>query len=238
MFELTPGLRSHFRRLSASNALTLSSISRRSVTPLSPTMPCAAGELCQIPDRTPESHNGHECRGGCGGRLHGLCGELEEPGGGSDNPMHRICASCADRNRKAAAYSSSSATKRKTDTVGRGEDAAKKPKTPASGGASGKSRVRLSHGQKMDVLGLLKQRVSHAQIAHRFGCGERTVSNIAQQRKQLEEEDKAAGCDQSAKSRRKGYFPKVNSAHRCTYCTVVPVFCRLYRPKHFLFRKQ
>lgn len=211
-------------------------------------MPCAAGELCHIPDRTPESQNAHECRGGCGGRLHGLCGEVQEQV--SDNLIHRICPSCLERDRKAftvaattaAACSSSSGTKRKIGTTGHSEDVnVKKSKPHTPGGASGKSRVRLSHGQKMDVLGLLKERVSHAQIAHRFGCGERTVSNIAQQRKKLEEEDKLAGCDQSAKSRRRGYFPKVAlidiryNVRICMWCTCSYLsrlckFCRLKKP--------
>ena len=37
-------------------------------------MPCAAGELCLVLARTPKRPDGHECRGKCGGRLHGLCG--------------------------------------------------------------------------------------------------------------------------------------------------------------------
>ena len=45
-------------------------------------MPCAAGDLCQLPNEeliAPNGHEcGHECRGGCGGRLHGLCGEVED----------------------------------------------------------------------------------------------------------------------------------------------------------------
>ena len=54
-------------------------------------MPCAAGELCLVPARTPERPDGHECRGKCGGRLHGLCGEADPD---SDNPMQRVCHDC------------------------------------------------------------------------------------------------------------------------------------------------
>ena len=61
-------------------------------------MPCAAGDLCQLPNEeliAPNGHEcGHECRGGCGGRLHGLCGELED---GSDTPTHRICHTCISK---------------------------------------------------------------------------------------------------------------------------------------------
>ena len=51
-------------------------------------MPCAAGELYLVPASTPERPDGHECRGKCGGRLHGLCGEAEP---NCDNPVPRVC---------------------------------------------------------------------------------------------------------------------------------------------------
>ena len=41
-------------------------------------MPCAAGELCHLSTCTPKGPDGHQCQGGCGGRLHGICGEVEE----------------------------------------------------------------------------------------------------------------------------------------------------------------
>ena len=44
-------------------------------------MPCAAGALCPIPGLTREPPNSHVRRGGCGGRLRGLCGEVEDPDG-------------------------------------------------------------------------------------------------------------------------------------------------------------
>ena len=46
-------------------------------------MPCAAGTLYlyTIPGLTPEPGNGHARRGGCGGRIHDLCGEVEDPNG-------------------------------------------------------------------------------------------------------------------------------------------------------------
>ena len=59
-------------------------------------MSCAAGELCQLPNIELIAPNGrdcgHECRGGCGGKLHGTCGEVEDPDGDNDN--HRICHTC------------------------------------------------------------------------------------------------------------------------------------------------
>ena len=61
-------------------------------------MPCAGGDLCQLPNEeliAPNGHEcGHECRGGCGGRLHGLCGEVEDS---SDTPTHRICHTCISK---------------------------------------------------------------------------------------------------------------------------------------------
>ena len=50
------------------------------------TIPCAAGEVCLIQDRTPQRPDGHECRGKCGGRLHGFYGEADP---NCNNPMQR-----------------------------------------------------------------------------------------------------------------------------------------------------
>ena len=56
-------------------------------------MPCAVGELCNLADVELIAPNRreceHECRGGCGGRLYGMCGEVEDTN--SDNPNNRIC---------------------------------------------------------------------------------------------------------------------------------------------------
>ena len=71
------------------------------------TMPCAAREQCLIQDRTPQAPDGLLYRGMCSGRLHGLCGEVEDPD--SDEPMHRICQTCAIA--KATATGSSSGGK-------------------------------------------------------------------------------------------------------------------------------
>ena len=62
-------------------------------------MPCAAGELCNLADGeliAPDGREcGHECRGGCGGRLHRMCGEVEDTD--SDNPNNRICHTCISK---------------------------------------------------------------------------------------------------------------------------------------------
>ena len=62
-------------------------------------VPCAAGELCNLADVELIAPNGrecgHECRGGCGDRLHGMCGEVEDTD--SDNPNNRICHTCISK---------------------------------------------------------------------------------------------------------------------------------------------
>ena len=49
---------------------------------------CADLELCRLPNRPLGEKDGHGCRLGCGGRLHGICGEPEEEGG---REIHRVC---------------------------------------------------------------------------------------------------------------------------------------------------
>ena len=87
------------------------------------TMPCAAREQCLIQDRTPQAPDGHLCRGVYSGRLHGLCGEVEDPD--SDGPMHRVCQTCAiaiaTPTGSSSGGKSTSTGKRKADnTRGRG----------------------------------------------------------------------------------------------------------------------
>ena len=43
-------------------------------------MPCAACELFAVQELTLLALHGHLCRGGCGGRLHGTCGHMEQEG--------------------------------------------------------------------------------------------------------------------------------------------------------------
>ena len=54
-------------------------------------MPCAAGEFCLPRNLTPKAPDGHQCRGGCGGRRHGICGDVEEDG---ESELNRICPAC------------------------------------------------------------------------------------------------------------------------------------------------
>ena len=58
-------------------------------------MPCAAGEQCRLPDRTPVAPHGHQCHGGCGGRLHGLlCGEQDEDAEFETVRIYLLCVHC------------------------------------------------------------------------------------------------------------------------------------------------
>lgn len=65
----------------------------RRVVPLH-MIPRAVGGQRLVPDRTPQPPRGHNCPGGCGGQLHGICGEVENLATNSDNPVHRMCATC------------------------------------------------------------------------------------------------------------------------------------------------
>ena len=131
-------------------------------------MPCAAGDLCQLPNEeliAPNGHEcGHECRGGCGGRLHGLCGEVED---GSDTPTHRICHTCISKR------SPSNSAKRKEGQGFLQPDARKKKKTQESG-----SRKRLSFEEKLEIIKLLNSKVARPEVARRFGCGITAIASV------------------------------------------------------------
>ena len=52
------------------------------------TMPCAAGESCQLSDSTTTPE--FSCCGPCGSRLHRICGDPDD-----DEEVNRICEPCA-----------------------------------------------------------------------------------------------------------------------------------------------
>ena len=58
---------------------------------------CADLELCKLPNRPLGEKDGHGCRRGCGGRLHGVCGEPEEKSG---REIHRVCNPCIAKKQK------------------------------------------------------------------------------------------------------------------------------------------
>ena len=173
------------------------------------TMPCAARELCLVQNRTPQAPDGHLCRGVCGRRLHGLCGEVEDPD--SDEPMHRICQTCAIAKATATGSSSGgksmSTGKRKADNT-RGHGNIGTSKKHASDSKS-KSRTWLNFGQKIEILGLLREKVTYGEIARRFKCGATAIGKIAEERAALEEDHELGGRGSASKSTRGGAFPKV-----------------------------
>ena len=172
------------------------------------TMPCAAREQCLIRDRTPQAPDSHLCRGVCGGRLHGLCGEVEDPD--SDEPIHRICQTCAIAKANATGSSSggesTSTDKRKADNT-RGRGNIGRSKKHASDSKS-KSRIRLNFGQKIEILGPLREKVTYGEIARRFKCSATAICKIAKGRAALEEDHALGGRDFASKSRPRGAFPK------------------------------
>ena len=94
------------------------------------TMPRTARKQCLIQDRTPQAPDGHLWRGVCGGCLHGLCGEVENP----DNAKATATGS-------SSGGKSISTGKRKADnTRGRGNIGTSKKHASDS---KSKSRTRL-----------------------------------------------------------------------------------------------
>ena len=130
-------------------------------------MPCAAGELCQLSNLTPKAPDGHQCRGGCGGRLHGICGEVEEEG---ENEMNRLCPACFTSKQASTA----SAGKRKAQDAG-----LMLKHTKAGGGERADrtaKRTRLSLEQKMEVLAALDKKCSQETVADKFQSRTRRMS--------------------------------------------------------------
>ena len=81
-------------------------------------IPCAAGQLCLIPDHTPQPPDGHKCRGKCGGRLHGFCGDADPD---CDDAMPRVCHDCLAAKRSSKDVSGKhKAGKRKVEETGAG----------------------------------------------------------------------------------------------------------------------
>ena len=180
-------------------------------------MPCTARELCLIQDRTPQAPDGHLCRGVYGRRLHGLSGVVEDPD--SDEPMHRICQTCAIAKATAtdspSGGKSMSTGKRKADnTRGRGNTGTSKEHAPDS---KSKSRTRLNFGQKIEILGLLREKITYGEIARRFKCGATAIGKIAKERATPEEDHALGGRDSASKSTRGGAFPKVRFSSTVVY---------------------
>lgn len=172
-------------------------------------MPCAAGELCHLPHLTPVAPHGHLCRGGCGGRLHGICGEVAVEGEGEE--MHRICGACLSSQRGSTAAGG----KRKA------QDAGGILKRMSAGGGKkadrSAPRTRLTDAQKMEVLAALDNKVTQESIADKFACSVRTIQSIKQKRKSIEA---AAQTDGNRKSHRSSEFPEVRLCC-CLFCRLI-----------------
>ena len=145
-------------------------------------MPCAAGELCLIPDQSLGPNQGHGCRGGCGGRLHGLCGEQDEEDG---SELYRICPTCASK-RFAGAASKAVAGKRKTRE---NATSGSKRKKDGAGKKADKTapRTRLAV-EKMALLAEVDKGISQEAVTGRFKCAVRTVQSIKQNRKDIQKQ--------------------------------------------------
>ena len=129
------------------------------------TMPCAAGELCQLSDSTTTPE--FSCCGPCGGRLHRICGEIQNPD--DDEEVNRIYEPCAAANKSTSSTNDhSNAAKRKERGGILQQSAPKKRK--------GETRKRLTLGQKREILQLLDQKVSRVEVARRFNCSNRVYS--------------------------------------------------------------
>ena len=97
--------------------------------------------------------------------------------------------------------------KRKADsTRGRGNIGTSKKHASDS---KSKSRTRLNFGQKIAILGLLREKITYGEIARRSKCGATAIGKIAKERAALEEDHALGGRDSASKSTRGGAFPKV-----------------------------
>ena len=166
-------------------------------------MPCADGELCLVPANSPKDPDGHGCQGGCGGRLHGICGSIAD----DENENHRMCSACVVKagKRKAKAAEGAEtvqeqAGKRKAKAAeGAGTGQSKRPNT--KGGVLSASRKRLTIQEKVQILQLLDKRTSHEHIPDRFNCSERLVRKVKAEREVVEKEV-ATGDDEVVKAMR------------------------------------
>ena len=176
------------------------------------TMPCAAGELCQLSDSTTTQE--FSCCGPCGGRLNRICGDPD------DEEVNRICEPCAAAKKSTSSTNDhSNAAKRKEGGGILQQSAPKKRK--------GETRKRLTLEQKREILQLLDQKVSRVEVARRFNCGVSTVGDIKKDRATLQE-DSTAGVFPGISVYRFALF--TGSFWSCHYrpvnrdidCTIVP----------------
>ena len=179
------------------------------------TMPCAAGELCLVPARTPERPDGLWC----------------EANPDCDNPMQRVChdypAAKRSSKGKGKAVKPQAGKRRASDTGGVGAGPWKNAKSGTDNTDKKHDKrapcTRLSNAQKVEILGLLDRKVSHLVVADRYGCGPRTVLRIAENRVSITKlvasaSTKASSC----KSNRSAGFPEVRKQVPKSYVQYVP----------------
>ena len=191
-------------------------------------MLCADGELCLVPANSPKDSDGHGCQGGCGGRLHGICGSIAD----DENENHRMCSACVVKagKRKAKAAEGAEtgqeqAGKRKAKAAeGAGTGQSKRPNT--KGGVVSASRKRLTIQEKVQILQLLDKRTSHEHIADRFNCSERLVRKVKAEREVVEKEAATGGG--ALKTKRRGDFPEVRHTPLLQHCFFFGSSCLLF----------
>ena len=98
-----------------------------------------------------------------------MCGEQEE----GESEMHRICDPCPDKKQQGSGGSSNQPKRRPPASAFLQQGASKKKASSASA-----SRKRLTLAQKLEVLKLLDEKVSYAEIARRFGYGTSAIGTI------------------------------------------------------------
>ena len=105
--------------------------------------------------------------------------------------------------------------KRKADnTHGRGNIGTRKKHASDS---KSESRTRLNFGQKIEILGILREKVTYDEIARQFKCGATAIGKIAKKRAALEEDHALGVRDSASKSTRGGAFPKVRFSSTIVY---------------------
>ena len=155
-------------------------------------MPCADGELCLVPANSPKDPDGHGCQGGCGGRLHGICGSIAD----DENENHRMCSACVVKAGKRKAKAAEGAE------TGQ-EQAGRRKAKAAEGAGTGQSKRPNTKG---GVLSASRKRLTIQEKAMREDAAEEMAAALAgmlslsdsEEEAEGEEEEKENGGDESA----------------------------------------
>ena len=104
---------------------------------------------------------------------------------------------------------------RKADNTRRRGNIRTSKKQPSD--SKSKSRTRLNFGRKIEILALLREKITYGEIARRFKCGATAIGEIAKERAALEEDQALGGRDYASKSARGGAFLKVRFSSTVVY---------------------